>query len=103
MLELPAKSSKVWNKFFKENKPLVYRYIVREIKNAIKHQLPKIELFKFGDSSTITIIDQSNYIFMLNESIKVFVEVEDYERAGNVKKFLDQYHIDKLIKDSNEV
>lgn len=103
MLELPVKSSKVWNRFFKENKQLVYRYIVKQIKSAIKNDLPKVELFKFGDSSTVTFIDKSNYIFMLNESIKIFVEVEDYERAGSVKKFLDQYHIDQLIKDSNEV
>ena len=103
MLELPDKSSKVWSKFFKENKSLVYRYIVNKIQHGMRHNLPKVNLFKFKNSSTVTLIEESDYIYMMSTALKIFIEVEEYETASGIKKFLDQYHIDKLIKDSNEV
>jgi hypothetical protein len=103
MLELPDKSPAVWNKFFKENKFLVYRYILKQVKTAIEKDLPKIELFKFKDSGKINMLYEKDYVFALEEALKTFVQMEEYERANQAKKLIDSYHINLLIKESNEV
>jgi hypothetical protein len=98
MLQLPAKSPLVWQKFFAENKPLVYRYVVKQLSKAIPEGMEQVDLFKFADGH-VTNLTYDNYGYMLEQSMKVFVKVEDYEYADKVKKLLDQYHIERLLKD----
>lgn len=103
MIELPDKSPAVWNKFFKENKPLVYRYIIKQVKNAIENNLPKIELFRFKNSGKTNMLYEKDYVFVLEEALKSFIQTEEYEQANEAKKLIDSYYINLLIKESNEV
>lgn len=103
MLNLPDKSPEIWNKFFKENKPLVYRYVIKQIKLAIDADLPEIALFCFGNTDTKAMAYEKNYIMTLEDALKVFVEAEDYEYADQTRKILDAYYINKVIKESNGV
>jgi protein-arginine kinase activator protein McsA len=103
MLNLPDKTAVVWQRFFKENKIIVYKYTVKQIKKAIQQNLDTVELFKFGDESEPRVVQQRHYLPMLEDALKEFIKVEDYEYAGKTKKIIDEYHINKLIKESNEV
>lgn len=103
MLNLPDKSPAVWQRFFKENRSLVYKYIVRQVEKGIKQNLPKVELFTFEGDDHASYAHQQNYLLILQEAMQVFIKVEDYESASRTKKLIDEYHINKLIKESNEV
>lgn len=100
MLELPDKSPLVWNKFFEENKALVYRYIVRQVRQAIRTNSPRADLFKFTNMNHEAFVLPKNYLKTLQDALKVFVNVEDYESASMTKQVLDEYHINKLITES---
>lgn len=100
MLELPDKSPLVWNKFFEENKPLVYRYIVRKVRVAIRDNSPKIQLFKFTNMDNEAFVIQKNYLKTLQDALTVFIKAEDYESASLAKQVMDEYYINKLIKES---
>lgn len=103
MLELPDKSPAVWNKFFKENKALVYKYVLKQLRDAIDNQLPKIELFRFKNSSKINMLYEKDYVFVLEEAMKSFILSEDYERADEARKLIDTHHINLLINETNGV
>lgn len=103
MLKLPDKSPQVWQRFFKENRPLVYRYIIRQVKKGMDENLPKVALFKFENHPHENFVHQENYLKVLHEALTVFIKVEDYESASRTKKLIDEYHINKLIRESNEV
>jgi hypothetical protein len=98
MLELPAKSPLVWQKFFTENKPLVFRYVVKQLSKAIPEGKETVDLFKFADGH-VTNLTYDNYGYMLDQCMTIFVREEDYEYADKVKKLIDQYHIERLLKD----
>jgi hypothetical protein len=102
MLELPDNSPQVWHRFFKENRSIVHRYFVKKIKKAISENLDKVELFKFKNGHT-TIAKKQDYLFMLNESMKVFVHDEKYEWANEAKKVIDLYHINQLLKEVSSI
>lgn len=102
MLELPDKSPAVWTRFFKENKSLVYRYVIKQIKTAIEKNNSKIELFKFKNGKT-NILYERDYVMVLEDALNSFVKEEDYERANEAKKLIESYYINLVIKESNEV
>lgn len=102
MLELPDKSPVVWQRFFRENRATVYRYVIRQINKAIEENLLEIELFKIGNVET-KVAHYKSYLPILQEAMAEFVKIEDYEYANKTKKIIDAYHINKLIKESNEV
>lgn len=101
MLELPSKSPVVWRKFFKENKSLVFRYVVKEVNKALQKDLPKVELFRFKNSANSQWVYKKDYMNVLQDAMSIFVQNEDYEDAGKVKHIIDRYHIEQLIKESS--
>lgn len=101
MLEIPSKSHKIWNRFVKENTPLVFRYVAKEVAKALNDDMPKVELFRFKNSANSQWAYKKDYINILQEAMKVFVQSEDYEDAAKVKHIIDQYHINKIIKESS--
>lgn len=101
MIELPHKSASVWQRFFTENRSLVHRYIVRQIKKAIQEDQPKVCLFVFKGTPDATWIYRKNYLFMLEEALKTFIKEEAYEDAQQVKLIIDQFYINKLIEETS--
>ncbi len=98
MLQLPDNSPQVWHRFFKENKVVVHRFIVREIKKAIEKDLDRVDLFKFKNGH-VTYVKREDYLFSLDEAIKAFVAEEMYELAKEAKTVIDSYHINQLLKE----
>lgn len=100
MIELPNKTGTVWARFFKENRTLVHRYVVRQIKKGIYYDLPKVELFKFQGSGEVTVVESKDYLYMLENALQAFIKDEAYENAQEVKELVETYYINKLIEES---
>jgi hypothetical protein len=101
MLELPDKSPAVWNQFFRENKPLVFKYVVKQIHKGIKQGLPKVDLIKFTQGSTF--VDADNYLYMLQSALQVFVRAEEYEWAAKTQTIINTHYIEKVIQESESI
>lgn len=97
MLVLPNKSAVVWDKFLTENKVLVYKYIIREIKRCLYDDKEKIYLFKFEDDTMLAWIPKEKVLQTLNEAFQIFVKEEEYEYAQKTNNIINMYHINKLI------
>jgi hypothetical protein len=100
MLVLPNKSAVVWEKFLTENKVLVYKYIVREVKKNLETDNDKIDLFKFEDNTMYAWIPKNKVLQTLNEAMKIFIKEEEYEYAQKTDAVIKQYYINKVIQDS---
>lgn len=101
MLVLPTKSAAVWEKFITENKVLVYKYIVREIKKGLDTGESRIELFKFEDDSKYAWIPRHKILVTLQEAMTLFLKHEEYEYARKTDNIIRQYHVETLIHESN--
>ena len=99
MLVLPIKSPNIWKQFMEENKPLIYKYIVREIKKNLTSSSDKIDLFKCEDGSRHTWIQKNEIPLALNEAVKVFVNAEEYEYAKKANDLVKQYYIEQLLSE----
>jgi hypothetical protein len=103
MLVLPSNAKNIWNRFFNENKVLVYKYVVREIKKAIDKNEEVISLFQFEDSSFTATLKKQSFVETLNEAIKLFVKEEEFEYAEKTKKIINEYLIETVIKESQNI
>jgi len=100
MIILPGKSAYVWQRFFSENKTLVYSYVSRKIQEGLAQDLHEIQLFKFDNATDVTTIKETDYLFMLERARSHFVSTEAYELAAAVTKTINDYYIDKVIQES---
>lgn len=103
MLVLPSRSIVVWERFLRENKVLLYKYIIQKIKAGIENNTETIHLFKLDDDSMSTWIDKSNFPLTLTTALDVFIKAEEYEYAEKTKKIINAYYINKLIAESIEI
>lgn len=103
MLVLPSKSIVIWERFLRENKILVYKYIIQKVKKGIENNSETIPLFKLEDESMSTWIEHSNFPITLSTALDVFIKAEEYEYAAKTKKIINMYYINKLIKESIEI
>jgi len=102
MLVLPSKSAQVWDRFIKENQVLVYKYIVRAIRDALKTDVEKIDLFKFDDNTMFAWVPRNKALVTLEDALKIFIDSEEYEYAAKTQNIITKYHVDNLIRESNK-
>jgi protein-arginine kinase activator protein McsA len=100
VLILPDKSIAVWKTFWDDNKIMVYKYVVKQVKKAIKRGDKKAILFGFENNDVKVWIDQEMYIESLEKALDTFVKEEEFELAGKVRKIIDEFLIDEIIKNS---
>lgn len=101
MLVLPSKSAKIWDKFIRENRVLVYKYMVRQITKGIQNNDNIVELFEFEGSDIRAWVPKANYLLTLQEALKVFIKAEAYEDAKHVSDVINTHYIDQIIKDTS--
>jgi hypothetical protein len=109
MFKLPNKPYHVIQKFLVENRPTVFRYLIKKIKFAIDNDISNIELFELpsrSNSRHVAVIKEPDFEKVLNQAIESFSEVEDYEAAAKAQNLIRIYrdkYITKLLNDiSNE-
>lgn len=98
MIVFPDKPAPVIKHFLDQNKPLVYKYIVKKIKHAINSNLESVDVFRHHNK--VETIKQQDFEKMLDHAIVEFCKIEDYETAAITKKLMDKLKINKLIDDS---
>ena len=102
MLVLPSKVAPLWNQFLRQNKDIVFKYIVRQIRKGILEHKKKIDLFRFEDDDQIASVPKENFLFALEDAKREFVKKELYEMAQYTQEVIDLYHIEQLILDTSK-
>lgn len=100
MLVLPNKTIAIWERFLKDNKVLVYKYIVKELKKGIEENNERIDLFRSEDQTLHAWVPKNHIPKVLDDALKVFIKAEEYEYADKTKKIVNLYYIQKLINES---
>lgn len=100
MFKLPDKSFHVLQKFLTENRPLVFKYMVKKIKTAIVKDVPQVELFEFSSPNKkhVAMVKSSDFEKVLEQAIEACVEVEDYETAEKAKQTISLYRNKQIVK-----
>lgn len=99
MLKIPISSPMIWHTFFKENKSLVFRYVIKQLRPIIERNeilTNDMELFKFANGSVYK-ISFADFDAVLEAAIATFVSTEEYEQASKAKKLLDLHKINLLL------
>ena len=100
MLVIPNKAQSIWGEFLKENKVLVHKYVVREIKKAYNAGKSEADLFKFEDGKLHTKVPRKNFVKTLTDSKELFIKEQEFEYAGEVSRLINTIVIEDLIKDT---
>jgi len=90
----------VWKTFWDDNKILVYKYVVKQVRNAIKNGDNKAILFGFQDNDVKVWIDKDKYVESLERAFETFVKEEEFEYAVKLRKIINEFLIDEVIRES---
>ena len=109
MLILPPKPFKTIQLFLNENKPLVYKFMVKQVIKGIRNKMDKVDLFQVtntnGVNPYVAVIKETAYHTVLEDAIKYCVGVEDYETAAKARdalQLLKETEINNLLNDNKE-
>ena len=74
MLNLPAKPFPVIQKFLHENKLVVYKYLVKQVRKGIREDLDKVELFQItpmhSHQKHTAVVKKEDYETVLQDAMK---------------------------------
>jgi len=89
MLKLPKVSPGSLNAFFDEHRPLVFKYIIRKIKNAVMAKDKEVKLFQFFGNNIVAMCPEKDYDKVLKQGMDVFIQNEMYEDAAICRDTLE--------------
>jgi protein-arginine kinase activator protein McsA len=106
MLNLPPKPFPVIQRFLNENKLVVYKYLVKQVRKGIRKDLDKVELFQITQLNTshkhTAVVKRDDYQIVLQDAMKYAIKEEDYETAAKARdtlQLLTDTNITKLLND----
>mgnify|MGYP001550523806 CR=1 FL=1 len=102
MITIPTKSAKVWNEFIRDNKVLILKYSVRQVKKAIEEGKTEITLYKVEGTDIEKKVSQDEYIEVLSTGLDLFISTEEYEYAEKTKQLIIDYQINNLIQETSK-
>ena len=73
-----------------EFRQFVIEDVLNTIKNAIKENSKKVELFNIFNLSLVVELDKSNYKSVLSKITQHYINNEDYETCNLIKKLIDE-------------
>lgn len=107
MLNLPPKPFPVIQKFLHENKLVVYKYLVKQVRKGIREDLDKVELFQItpihSHQKHTAVVKKEDYENVLQDAMKQAIKEEDYETAAKARDTIQLYKeksITKLLNDT---
>jgi hypothetical protein len=95
---VPIRNLKVLEQFADENKSLVFRYIFKKLKSAIKTDATDVVLFVLPTVNHTVRIIRAEYIKALVKMIDHYTESEEYELIPPCRQLIQQCHINELIR-----
>ena len=103
MLEIPNKYIPKLEQFQIEHPEIVYKYYLKKLEEAINRKRNKARFYKIEGTNVVAGVEESDYLETLFEMQNAFVEKELYELAADCKKLIDNFQINKLISDSQNI
>jgi len=105
MFRLPNKPYHIIQKFLTENKPLVYKYLIKKIQYAMNNDIEKVELFEFPGEGTrhVAVVREHDFEKVLMDAITECSDVEQYELASKAQQVLQSYRDKQINKLLNEI
>jgi len=107
MFILPQKPFPVIQQFLNENKLVVYKYIIKQIKYGIRENLQKVELFEITPTNSyqrhIAVVKYESYETVLRDAMNYAIREEDYEtaaKARDILQLLNDKNINQLLNDT---
>ena len=88
MINLPIKSPKSLKYFFENEKPTVYRYILKEIESAVDNDKDAVNLFSFGDSKFGVACLRDSFEKTIISILTFFINEEMYEEAARCRDLI---------------
>lgn len=89
MLIFPSNSVEEFNRFVIENTILTAKYVLRQIKKAVKAEQDAVTLFRLGQTPYISKITESEYPIALENYKNLFSNAEEYELAQECQNIID--------------
>ena len=103
MLEIPNKYIPKLEQFQIEHPEIVYKYYLKIIEEAINRNKNKARFYKIKGTNVVAGVEESDYLETLYEMQETFIENELYELAADCKKLIDNFQINLLISDSQNI
>jgi excinuclease UvrABC helicase subunit UvrB len=70
---------------------LVYKYILKRIRKAVREDMSYVTLFQFGPSRKLAQLSRHEYETQLNTLMTYFVKKENYELAARCRDTLARH------------
>ena len=86
--------------FHNEYPEVQHKFIFGKLKKSIAAGETMCKLFRVKDTNVIVIVPKEQYLLTLEQIMTSFIAVEEYELARECKEVIDQYMIDKLIRET---
>lgn len=84
---LPFEDPNLLSEFTKNNRDVVFKYLLKRLKKAIDMKMDGIVVFQFKQNRVAN-IGRDRYEAQLNEMMSWFVETEDYESAATCRDLI---------------
>ena len=92
VIVLPFDDPHMMPSFTENNKHLVYYYVLKKMKRAVRNKLDTLPLFQFGNSDKVAQLTRPGYEHHLKLMMEYFVKIEDYESATICRDLIQQLH-----------
>jgi len=93
---LPFNDPQLLSHFSETNREVVYKYLLKRLRKAVKFNMDGIVIFRFNNPQKIASIGRDKYESQLNTMMDWFVETEDYESAGECRDLIRQLTTNKV-------
>ena len=91
LIVLPSDNPFALKQFTELHTDLVFKYILKRVRKAVKNDMPSVNLFQFGNTRRLAQLARTDYEDQLNKLMSYFVDKEDYELAARCRDTLKQH------------
>lgn len=97
LLILPTNSIPTVHHFMNNNKNLMYGFLFKEMRKAVKGDWPFIELFRVGSTPLVAKIESADYEKSILDMQNYFAQTEDFKKAAFCTKLLDRNRVNQEL------
>lgn len=91
LIVLPSDNPFALKQFTELHTDLVFKYLLKRIRKAVREDMPSVNLFQFGNTRKLAQIARPEYETQLNSLMEYFVKKEDYELAARCRDTLTRH------------
>jgi hypothetical protein len=91
LIVLPSDNPFALKQFTELHTDLVFKYLLKRIRMAVREDMPSVNLFQFGNTRKLAQIARPEYETQLNSLMDYFVKKEDYELAARCRDTLTRH------------